>query len=104
MEVELNEQKHFCIMPFEGSKETQSVELNECRTLLKFVIIKETATSNEKRVLWKCSVVLCETVVENMGWKIIAVEKEHNKQLTNMTLKMEISDRQRQLVTNSKDQ
>ena len=49
MEVELNEQKHFCIIPFEGSKEKQSVELNECRTLMmKFVIIGKSMTSNEK--------------------------------------------------------
>ena len=52
MEVELNELKHFCITPFEGSKEKQSIELNECRTLMmKFVIFGKTMTSNGTTVL-----------------------------------------------------
>ena len=111
LEVELNDLKLFCIIPFDGSKERQSIELNECRTLMmKIGIIGKTITSNETTVFSKYFV-LCESMEKtlwstnwNMGWKIIAVEKEHIKQLTNMTLKMEISDRQRQLMTNSKDQ
>ena len=66
MEVELNEQKHFCIMPFEGSKETQSVELNEYQMwMMKLVITGKTMTPNGKKVLWKYSVVLCESVENN---------------------------------------
>ena len=54
LEVELNELKQICIMPFEGSKEKQSIELNECRTLMmKIGIIGKTITSNETTVLWK---------------------------------------------------
>ena len=40
MEDELNEQKHFSIMPFEGAKTTQSFELNENQMwMMKLVII-----------------------------------------------------------------
>ena len=54
MEVELNEVKNFGIIPFKGSKETQSIELQECRTLMmNFVIIGKTMTSNEKVVSGK---------------------------------------------------
>ena len=64
MEVELNELKQFCIIPFECSKEKQSIELNECRTLMiKFVIIGKTITSN-KQFFWKYFV-LCQLVENN---------------------------------------
>ena len=65
MEVELNELKHFCIIPFEGSKEKQSIELNEFRTLMmKFVIFGNTMTSNGTTV-FEIFVVLCELVENN---------------------------------------
>ena len=53
MEVEINELKHLGNVRFEGSEEKQSIELNECRTLMmKFVIFVKTMTSNGKPVLW----------------------------------------------------
>ena len=60
MEAELNEPKNFCIIPFKLSEE------NECRTLMKFVIIEKTMTSNEKNVLWKSLVVVSELVENNL--------------------------------------
>ena len=49
MEVELNEMKQSCTMPFKGSKELKLIEPNECRTLkMKIVNIGKTTTSNEK--------------------------------------------------------
>ena len=39
----------------------------------------------------------------NMGWKTIAAEKEYSKQLTKMTMKLDFSERQRQLMKNPKD-
>ena len=66
MEVELNEMKHSCTMPFKGSKERKLIEHNKCWTLMmKFLIIGETMTSNAKTVLWKYFVVLCEYVENN---------------------------------------
>ena len=66
MEVLLNKQKHFCIMAFEGSKETQSVELNEYQMwMMKFVITGKTVTPKGKKVLRNFSVVLCESVENN---------------------------------------
>ena len=38
-----------------------------------------------------------------MSWRSIAVQKEHSKQLGNMTMNLEISERQRQLMANSKE-
>ena len=50
-EVELNDLKHFCIIPFESSKEKQPIEFNVNWTLsTKFVIIGKTLTSNERTV------------------------------------------------------
>ena len=64
MEVELNVLKQFCIIPFEGSKEKQSRELNECRTLMmKFGKVGKTITSNETTVFWKYFVL--SQLVEN---------------------------------------
>ena len=65
-EAVLNEQKHFCIIPFKGSKGRQLIELNECRILMmNLVIIGKTMTSNEDTVFWKYFVVLCESVENN---------------------------------------
>ena len=64
LEVELNDLKQFCIIPFDGSKERQSIEINEYRTLMmKMGIIGKTITSNETTVFWKYFV-LCQ-LVEN---------------------------------------
>ena len=66
LEGEVIEPKQFCIIPLKRSREKQLVELNECRTLtIKFGIIGETVTSNEKTVLLKCFVVLCESLENN---------------------------------------
>ena len=66
MEVDLNEQKHSCIMPFESSEKTHFIELKEGWTLMmEFVIIGKTMTSNVKTVFWKDFVVLCEHVENN---------------------------------------
>ena len=66
-------------------------------------------TSNEETVFWKPLVVLCEHVEKNpmvnkldYGQKNIAVEKEHSKQLANVTMNQEFSDTQRRLTKNSK--
>ena len=37
-----------------------------------------------------------------MSWRSIAVQKEQSKELGNMTMKLEISERQRQVMANSK--
>ena len=112
MEVELNELKNVCIILFKGLREKQLIELNECRTLtIKFVIIRETITSIEKTVygnnlnVFYVSMWLFTLRSTNwiMGRKIIAVEKVYSKQLENMTMKRETSQRQRHLMTNSKD-
>ena len=103
MEVGLNEQKHFCIMLFEGSNETQSVELNEYQmSTIKFGIIGKTITSNGRTVFgntWLCYVIMWKTTFLsanwNMGWRSNAVEKEHSKQLANMTTVQNFSERQR---------
>ena len=108
MQVELNELKHFGSVLFEGSQETHLIELSECRTLMmKFAIIGKIETSNEKIVLWKYFVVFYEHVENNLtvgevdyGLKNIAAEKEHIKQLTKMTMNLEILERQRRLMTN----
>ena len=53
-------------MAFEGSKETQSVELNEYQMwMMKFVITGKTVTPKGKKVLRNFSVVLCESVENN---------------------------------------
>ena len=58
MEVDFNEQKQFCIMPSEGSKETQWVELNDYQMwMMKLVIKGNTMTPKGEKVLWKYSVV-----------------------------------------------
>ena len=112
MEVELNELKNVCIILLKGLREKQLIELNECRTLtIKFVIIRETITSIEKTVygsnlnVFYVSMWLFTLRSTNwiMGRKIIAVEKVYSKQLENMTMKRETSQRQRHLMTNSKD-
>ena len=58
--------------------------------------------------LWLCFVDLRKTTFLSanwiMGWKIVPVEKEHSKQLANVTLNLEFSDRHRRLTTNSKNQ
>ena len=103
MEVELNELKQFCIMPVKGSREKELVELNECWTLtIKFGIIGKTITSNERTVFgntWLCYVIMWKTTFFsanwNMGWRSNAVEKEHSKQLANMTTVQNFSERQR---------
>ena len=108
MDVELNELKHFGSVLFEGSQEKQLIELSECRTsMMKFAIIGKIETSNEKIDLWKYFVVFYEHVENNLtvgevdyGLKNIAAEKEHIKQLTKMTMNLEILERQRQLMTN----
>ena len=55
-----------------------------------------------------CYVNLSKTTVWSvkwiMGWRSIAVEKEHSKQLANMTMKLKISVWQRRFMANSKDQ
>ena len=65
MEVELNELKHFCIVPVKGSREKELVELNECWTLtIKFGIIGKTITSNERTVFGNtrlCYVIMWKT-------------------------------------------
>ena len=93
MEVELNVLKQFCIIPVKGSREKELVEHNECRTLtIKFGIIGKTITSNETTVFGNILfyVNLSKTTVWSvkwiMGWRSIAVEKEHSKQLANMTM------------------
>ena len=94
MEVKLYGLNYLCIIPFQGSKEKQSIALSECRTLtIKFVIIGNTVTSIEKQVYGNLNV-LCEHVENNlrstnwiMGWKILAVEKNYSKQLPNLTTK-----------------
>ena len=110
MEVEQNELKHFGKILFEGSKETQLVELNENQMcMMKLVITGKTMTPKGEKVLWKYSVVLCESVENNpmvneleygLCWNFIAAEKEHSKQPINMTLNPETSERQRQLMAN----
>ena len=65
LEVELIDLKQFCIIPFDGSKERQSIELNECRALMmKIGKIGKTITSNETTVFWKYFV-LCQLVKNN---------------------------------------
>ena len=51
--------------------------------------------------LWKTTLWSAEW---NMGWNFIAVEEEHSKHPTNMTMKVVLSDRQRQLMTHLNDQ
>ena len=64
MEVELNEQKQFCIIPVKGSREKELIELNECRTLMtKIGMMGKTITSNETAVFWKYFVLF--QLVEN---------------------------------------
>ena len=111
-EVELYGLKYFCIIPFEGSKEKKLISLSECRTLMmKLVIIVKTLTPNEKTCFWKSLVVFYEHVENNRsvneleyGLEFIAEGKEHNKQPTNMALSLEISERQRRSMANSKPQ
>ena len=59
-----------------------------------------------KSFFWKCLIVLCEHYGQRTGicasWRPIAVEGKHSKQLTQMTMNPELSERQRQLTTNSK--
>ena len=103
MEVELNVLKQFCIIPVKGSREKELVEHNKCRTLMtKIGMIGKTITSNKTTVFFGnilCYVNLSTTIVwsgkQIMGWRSIAVEKEHSKQLANMTMKLKISERQR---------
>ena len=110
MEVELTESKHFGNVLFEVSEEQQVIELNDYRTLMMtFGTIGKTMTSNEETVFWKSLVVLCEHVEKNLmvnkldyGQKNIAVEKEHSKQLANVTMNQTFSDTQRRLTKNSK--
>ena len=83
MEVDLNEQKHSCIMPFEGSK----VELNKSWTLtIEFVIIGKTMTSNVKTVFGNF-VVLCESVENNhmVNELDYGLENHRNRERTRQT-------------------
>ena len=67
MELELNELKNVCIIPFRGSREKQLNEINECRTLtIKFVIIRKANTSIEKTVYGINLNVLCEHMENNL--------------------------------------
>ena len=111
MEVQVNELKQLCTIPFKSSNKKQSNELNEIWALMmKYLITGKLATSNEKTVfgnillcyvnLWKTSLWSTNWI---MGWDVIAVEKEYNKQLANLTMNMDFSKRQRQLMANSKD-
>ena len=102
LEVELNVLKHFCIIPVKSSREKKLVEHNKCRTLMtKIGMMGKTITSNETTVFWEylCYVHLSKTTVWsvkwNMGWRSIVVEKEHSKQLANMTTVQNFSERQR---------
>ena len=102
MEVELNVLKQFCIIPVKGSREKELVEHNKCRTLMmKIGKIGKTITSNKTTVFGNilCYVNLSTTTVWSgkwiMGWRSIAVEKEHIKQLANMTTVQNFSGRQR---------
>ena len=100
MEVELNVLKQFCIIPVKGSREKELVEYNKCRTLMtKIGMMGKTITSNETTVFWKyfvlCQLVENNCMVSEMDCRSIAVEKEHSKQLANMTMKLKISERQR---------
>ena len=112
MEAELTELNCSCIIPFESSKEKHFIQLDEyCTLTMKFGSNCKTMTSNEKQFFGKfllCYVNLRTTTVWStnwiMGWKIIAVVKEHSKQLTQMTINLEFSGRQRRLMTNSKHQ
>ena len=92
MEVDLIELNDFCIIPFKGSKGKQSIDLNDFRTsMMKFVIIGKTMTSNGK-IFWEYLNVLCE-YVENkfmdnevdFAWDFIAVKKDtaNNRQTYN---------------------
>ena len=88
MEVELNVLKQFCIIPFEGSEEKQSRELNECRTLMmKFGKVGKTITSNETTVFWKYFV-LCQLfenncMVSEMDYEL---EKHCSRERTQQTI------------------
>ena len=53
MGAEINELKHLRNVTFKGAKEKQLIELNECRTLIKFLIFGKIATSNGKTVFCK---------------------------------------------------
>ena len=87
MEVDLNEQKHFCIMPFEGSKETQWVELNDYQMWMMELVIKgNTMTPKGKKVLWKYSVVFCEPVENNLwstNWNMGGESLQYRKNTAN---------------------
>ena len=65
-ESRVKELKQFCIIPVEGSREKESVELNEYQMwMMKLVITGKTMTPKGKKVLWNYSVVLCESVENN---------------------------------------
>ena len=87
LEVELNDLKQFCIIPFDGSKERQSIELNECRTLMmKIRIIGKIITSNETTVFWKyfvfCQLVENNCMVSEMDY---GLEKHCSRERTQQT-------------------
>ena len=110
MEVELNAPKHFCNVLFEGSKEKQLTELSECQLLI-MMCVTIGKIANEKTVIGiilLCYVSMWQTTFLSanwkMGWKIIAAEKEHITQLRKMAMKLDLSERQRRLVSNSKNQ
>ena len=52
-------------------------------------------------VIWKTP---SWSLNRTIGWNFITTEKKYGKQLTNKTMKLELSDRQRQLMTNLRDQ
>ena len=96
-----------------GSREKELIELSECHTLtMMFVINEKIATSNEETVFWKYFVVFYEHVENNLVVgevdygleKHCSRERTHQATLTKMTMKLEISERQRQLMTNGNDQ
>ena len=102
MEVELNVLKQFCIMPVKGSREKELVEHNKCRTLMTKVGMMGKLSLQTRQQFFGnilCYVNLSKTTVWSgkwiMGWRSIAVEKEHSKQLANMTTVQNFSGRQR---------
>ena len=66
VKAELNELKRLCTIPFKGSKETQLIECNECRTLMmKFGMFGKIMTWYEKTLAGN-NFVLCESVENNL--------------------------------------
>ena len=112
MEAELYELKHFYNVLFKSPKGKQLIELKKRRTLMmNFLIIGKTLTSNGKTVfrnifsryvnMWKTTLWSAKW---KMGWHFITVDKNHSKELSNMTVKPKSSERQHRKMLNSIDQ